>query len=423
MTIAAPRPHGRIAAGWALLLLFMANALNWGDRMLFGVVAEPIKHDLALSDTQLSLASGLFFVLVNLVGGLFIARLVDRGHRIRILGAGIALWSAATALTGYATGYGTLALARIAVGIGEASAFPAALSLIPDLFRADARGRALALFQSSNFVGIVAGTVFAGILAAALGWRGMFQACGLAGVALALVLVLTVREPARQAETVGEPVAYWPDLVAGTRRVLAIPGFVALALGLGVAMMVGSVLGAWAPAFLQRSHGVPLAEVGVVIGPSVGLGGIVGTILSGFLADRLLRSSASPGRVLRIPLVCVPLSLPFMAGFVFAPSLGPAMICAGVMNLLLSAAVPPTMSWVVNVAPPPDRALAATIVLTALGLVGGALGPFVVGVTSDALAASLGAESLRYGLATMLVSIPLATALFVQATRRNPAGS
>lgn len=418
MSSARGQAYGAARAGWALFLLFLANALNWGDRMLFGVVAEPVKQDLALSDTQLSLASGLFFVLINLVGGLFIARLVDRGHRVRILAAGIVLWSAATAATGIATDFATLALARIVVGLGEASAFPAALSLIPDLFRPDVRGRALAVFQSSNFVGIVAGTILAGVLAASLGWRDMFQVCGLAGIALAALLVLTVREPTRS--DAGEETKarnYWQDLAASIRRVLAIPGFVPLALGLGVAMMVGSVLGAWAPAFLQRSHGVPLSQVGVIIGPAVGIGGVIGTIVSGFLADRILRSSDEPRRILLVPLVCVPMSLPFMAGFVFFPALAPAMACAAIMNVLLSAAVPPTMTWVVNVAAPPDRALAATLVLTALGLIGGALGPFIVGATSDALNARVGAESLRYGLSTMLLSVPVATGLLARAWR------
>jgi len=164
----------RATALWALCLLFVANVLNTGDRALLGVVTEQVRGELSLSDTQMSLANGLFFTVFNLVGGLFLSRLIDRGNRTRILALGIAGWSIATAATGLATDFAPLAIARIGVGIGEATAFPAAMSLIPDLFRTQARGRAVAVFQSSVFIGIVGGTIAAGVLAAAIGWRAMF---------------------------------------------------------------------------------------------------------------------------------------------------------------------------------------------------------------------------------------------------------
>ena len=122
-------------ACWTLIVLFCSNVFNVGDRMLLGMVAEPVKQELGLSDTQLSLANGFLFVLANLAASLFIARLADRGNRKRILAAGIAAWSVATAGNGLAHDFTTLSLARIGVGLGEATAFPAAMSMIPDLFR------------------------------------------------------------------------------------------------------------------------------------------------------------------------------------------------------------------------------------------------------------------------------------------------
>ena len=276
------RPISPIVASWTLFLLFLANVLNVGDRMLLGVVTEPVRHDLRLSDTQMALANGLLFVLFNLIAGLFIARLVDRGNRVRILTLGIAAWSLATAATGFASNFSTLALARLGVGIGEATAFPAVMSLIPDLFRPQVRGTAVGVFQSSSFIGIVGGTVLAGVLAAALGWRPMFIVCGLAGMVLATLVVLTVREPSREVPL--DPTAndggWLAGMAAGLKRVTTIPGFVPLALGFGVSAMMGAVLGAWGPAFLHRSHGVPLREVGIVIGPAVGVGGLAGTLAS-----------------------------------------------------------------------------------------------------------------------------------------------
>jgi MFS family permease len=408
-----------VIACWTLFLLFIANVLNVGDRMLLGVVTEPVRHDLGLSDTQMSLANGFLFVLFNLVAGVFIARLADRGNRVRILAVGIAAWSISTAATGLAHNFPALALARVGVGIGEATAFPAVMSLIPDLFRPQVRGRAVAMFQSSSFIGIVGGTVLAGVLAAALGWRNMFLACGVAGVVLAMGLVLSVTEPARETAPGPEPSNdRWVEgMNAGLRRVFAAPGFVPLALGFGISAMMGAVLGAWGPAFLQRSHGVPLREVGIVIGPAVGIGGLAGTLVSGAIADRLVRRRGSTAAMLRVPLVALPLATPFMAGFVFAPSLFEAMVCAALMNFLLSSAFVPCVNYAVTRADPGDRALASTMMLAASGLIGGALGPFLVGVLSDAMTPRLATEGLRYAISTMIVTPLLAAGFLLAAVR------
>ncbi|AKH42890.1 MFS family permease [Altererythrobacter atlanticus] len=416
---ANPKAPPKTNPFWALFVLFLANVFNQGDRILFGTVVDPIGRDLAISDTEMSLASGLFFVLFNLVGGLFIARLVDRGNRVRILAIGVAVWSLATAATGLATGFSTLALARIVVGIGEATAVPAAMSLIPDLFRMEARGRAVAVFQTSSFVGIVGGTIIAGVLAAAMGWRSMFIVCGLSGLSVTALLLFSVREPEReeQADRTAIP-AYWRDLVDGCGRVLHRPGFLLLMAGFGAGSMMTFVLAAWAPTFLLRSHDVPLAQVGLVIGPAVGLGGIFGALASGMFADRMVRKRNLAADMLKVPLWSIPLSLPFMAGFIFLPWLAAAMACAAVMNFLLSMATPTAMNFVVNSVAPGDRGLSATLLLAATGLVGGTMGPFIVGLLSDLLAPRLGDESLRIAIAAMLATPVVATIFLVAAYRR-----
>jgi MFS family permease len=417
---AGPAGVPRMTAGWTLFVLFLVNALNVGDRTLLGVVTEPVRIELALSDTHMSLANGFLFVLFNLVGGLVIARFVDRGNRKRILALGVAAWSIATAATGLAHDFLGLSFARIGVGIGEATAFPAAMSLIPDLFAPTARGKAVAVFQSSGFIGIVGGTILAGVLAASLGWRGMFQICGAAGLALVVLLVLSVREPRRETAPQGGAVTPWlEDLLVGGRRILAIPGFAALAVAFGISGMMTAVLGAWGPAFLQRSHGVPLAQVGLVIGPAVGIGGIAGTLFSGFAADRLVRRCGNPAAALRVPLVALPLAVPFMAGFVALPTLTQTMASAAAMNFLLSCGFAPCVSYAVTAAAPGDRGLASTVMLAASGVIGSGLGPFIVGVLSDALAANYGAESLRLAMGSLVVTPLLAAALLWLATRRS----
>lgn len=408
------------AAYWALFVLFLSNLFNVGDRIIFGVVVQPIKLELHLSDTQMSLASGLFFVTFNLIGGLFIARMVDRGNRVRILACGVAAWSLATAATGLAHDFLTLSLARILVGVGEATAFPAAMSLIPDLFRREARGKAIAVFQSSNFIGIVGGTILAGVLGAIIGWRNMFLVCGVAGLIVPVLLLSSVREPAREAgaEESASTAGYWPDLVAGFRRILALPGFMPLFVGFGTSAMMVLVLGAWGPAFLLRSHGVPLHQVGLVIGPAVGIGGITGTLASGVIADRLFKRRGRPEDMLKIAFVAIPLAIPFMAIFAFAQSLVVTMAAAAVMNFLLSSVVPPTMNYAINRTAAHDRGMTSMLLLAANSLIAGALGPLIVGALSDWLTPGYGDEALRHAISSMLLMPPIALALYVVAYRR-----
>jgi len=413
---------GGQGARWTLGVLFLANIFNQGDRILFGTVVDPIGRELAISDTEMSLASGFLFVLFNLVGGLFLARLVDRGNRVRILAVGVAGWSLATAATGLATDFTTLALARIVTGIGEATAFPAAMSLIPDLFRQDARGRAVAIFQSSSFIGIVGGTIVGGVVAAAIGWRSMFMVCGLSGLSVSLLLLFTVREPLRTDDTgTTRQEAYWADLWAGCRRVLLLPGYIHLLIGFGLASMMTYVLAAWGPTFLLRSHDVPLAQVGIVIGPAVGIGGITGTLVSGFLADRMMARRGRPADMLKVPLIAVPLALPFMTGFAFLPALAAAMLCAAVMNFLLSSALPPAINFAVSSVASRDRGIVSTIMLAASGLIGGSMGPLVVGALSDVLTPHYGDDGLRMAISSMLVTPAAATYFLYRAYRNSSA--
>lgn len=405
-------------AGYTLFLLFLVNVFSIGDRILLGIVTEPVKRDLALSDTQMSLANGFLFVSFNLIIGLFIARWVDQGNRKRILAAGLAVWSLATALTAVANDFYMLSLSRVLVGAGEATVFPVALSMIADLFKPSARPRSVAIFQSSIFVGLIGGSIIAGVLAAAHGWRAMFVICGVAGMVLFVLMLATMKEPARvdaAPNAAKPPVSELPKQIGA---VVKVPGFIWLTLGLGVSAMGGAILSAWGPAFLQRSHGVPLAQVGAVIGPAVGLGGIFGTIASGFGASYLSRRFGDQRYSLMIPIISMPLAAPFVAAFVLAPQLSTAMIAAFVMNLLLSAAVAPCMALNISIVRPDQRGMASALMLIANGLIGGALAPYMVGALSDTLTPQLGTEALRYALCIMIAPPIVGSAVLIMAYRR-----
>jgi MFS family permease len=408
------------AARWMLLLLVLANVLSVGDRMLLGVVTEPIRLELALSDVQMSLASGFFFVLFHLGGGFVVARMVDRGNRKRILVIGIVVWSLATAATGLANDFLSLSIARVGLGIAEAAVFPAAMSLIPDLFDRNVRGRAMATFQTSGFLGVMVCTSIAGLLAGSLGWRSMFVLFGLAGIAFALLVQLTGKEPARghHCGQTQPPPPYMTDLFSACGRVLVLPGFACLALAFGVAAMVAASTGTWGPAFLQRSHGVSLAQVGFAIGLSSGIGGIAGTLLAGVLIDALAKRNHLPSAMLRIPIVVLPLCTPFLLGFLFSPDLGVTVACAGILSFLLGCGVAPCVTHAVTCVIPADRGIASIVMLAAAGLIGSALGPFLIAAVSDLLADRLGNESLRYALSVLVLAPLVSAALLAVALRQ-----
>lgn len=397
-------------AGYTLFVLFLCNFLNIADRTLLGIVVDPVKADLRLSDTQMSLVSGTAFVLFNLLMGIFIARWVDHGNRKRILILGVALWSGATALTGLAQGFWSLGLTRILVGVGEATAFPVAISMISDLFAAPKQPRAISVFQASTFVGLVVGAILAGVLAAAHGWRAMFLICGLSGFALVALMLVSMREPVRTRDT--DDQLQEKNLLQAIGHLVGLPGFKALSLGMAFAGMAVAVLPTWAPAFLLRSHGVPLASVGALIGPAVGLGGITGTIVSGLLASHLARKHGGEVHGLLVPLIAVPLAAPFFLVFILAPSLVLAMSSAAIMNFLLASAMGPCIAVAIGIAPVRMRAVSSTLMLLASGIIGGAVAPVIVGAVSDTTAPHLGTDALRYGLATM-APMPLVAGLLL----------
>ena len=395
----------RSAPGYTLLLLFGANALNVADRALLGIVVDPVKADLALSDTQMSLVSGAAFIVFNLLVGIYIARWADHGNRKLILLIGVALWSAATALTALAQGFWSLALTRVLVGVGEATCFPVAISMLADLYTGPRRPRAISIFQASVFVGIVAGSILAGVIAGAIGWRQMFAAWGLAGFALVALMWGTMREPARASEegTLAATLSV-EQLGPSLRFLLGRPGFLLLLLGAGVASMTSAVLPIWAPTFLLRSHGVSLESVGALIGPPVGLGGIGGTIFAGFAAGRLARRRGVEADALAIAAIALPLAAPLFAGMLLLPSLPMVVACIFLMNFLLASALPICINVAVGVARPRMRAVASTLILVSSGIIGSALAPAIVGSLSDALMPRLGAESLRYAMSTLAIT-------------------
>ena len=415
----APQSTGLFAT-YTLLLLLLANVINYADRALLGIVVEPIRKELLLSDTEISIISGFAFSLFFLLAGIAIARWVDRGNRKIILVVGVAIWSLATAATGYAQGFYSLAACRMFVGIGEAVVFPVAMSLLADLYPGPKLTRTVSIFQASSGIGIMLGSVLAGVLAAALGWRTMFEVFGIAGIVFVLLVALTLRPVART--TAPEAAGADGGLINAIRRVLALPGLLWLALGYGASNMVLASLPVWSPAYLQRSHGVQLAEVGALVGPPAVLGGIAGGIFAGLLATRLIQRSGNRWAGLIVPIVALPLAVPAYAAFLFAPTLPMVLVAIAVMNFFLSSGLGPCVALAMSLVPASQRGVTSTIMLIVQNLLAFAIGPLLIGLVSDALKPTYGEEALRYALAMMLVAPLIASLLLWNARRRISIG-
>lgn len=407
--------RGGLVAAYAMLLLLLANIFNYADRALLGIVVEPIRKELLLNDTEISIVSGFAFSLFFLIAAIGIARLVDRGNRRLILGVGIALWSGATAATGWAQDFYSLALCRMLVGVGEAVVFPVALSLMADLYPGPRLTRQVSIFQASSGIGIMVGSVLAGILAAAHGWRTMFEIFGAAGLALVLLITLTMRPTPRIAIRDQEGVTDG-GLIAALRAILKVPGMAWLAFGYGASNMALACLPVWSPAFLLRSHGVALEDVGKLVGPPAVIGGIAGGIFAGILAARLIKRSGNRHAGLIVPIVALPLAIPAYATFLFAPSLQIVVVAIAVMNFLLSSGLGPCVALAVSLVAPNRRGVTSTLMLIVQNLLAFALGPLLVGLASDALTPTHGPDALRYALAIMLAA-PLAASLLLWKAR------
>jgi predicted MFS family arabinose efflux permease len=272
------------SARYTLFVLFLINFLNFFDRILPAIVAEPLRKEFHLDDTMLGLI-GTAFILVYAVAGLPLGRLSDRVRRTRVIAAGVFTWSLMTAATAGAWNLASLFAARLGVGIGEASAAPAANSLIGDLYPAERRARAFGLFMLGLPVGSLACYSLGGYLAQHYGWRTPFLVAAVPGLIVA-AMILAVRDPVR-----GSQETYVVGTAAAVNRpyrgVLGIPTLWWIIVSGASINFAAYSLGNFLPALLARFHHASVAQAGIASAIALGASGLVGLTLGGMVADRL----------------------------------------------------------------------------------------------------------------------------------------
>jgi MFS family permease len=403
MSSAARAP--RQSASLVLGLLLLAYIFNFLDRQILGILAQPIKADLHLSDTQFGAVGGLAFALLYSALGIPLAIVADKTSRSAVITGSLAVWSGFTALCGTATGFGQLFLYRLGVGIGEAGGVAPSYALIADYFPAERRARALAIFSLGVPIGLASGTLIGAYIAHAINWRAAFVVIGIAGLLLAPVLKLVVRDPPSVSRAAAQ---------APIRSVFSIlarkPAFWLLAFASSASSVCGYGLALWTPSILQLSFKLDILATGNFLASLLLLGGCAGVFAGGWLADRL--GGADRAWYARLPAIAWIVSIPAWGLGLFAPNLWiawPLLLIGTGVNILWLA---PVTTAVQHLVPRAMRSTASASFLLINNLVGLGAGPLLIGWLSDELKAGYGADALRdagvactafYAVAALLV--------------------
>jgi len=388
---------------YALGVLTLVYTSSHVDRQIMGIVLEPIKLELGASDTQMGFLVGLTFAIFYATLGMPIAMLADRTSRRNIVTVSVTIWSGMTALCGYAGSFVQLALARIGVGVGEAGSSPPSHSIISDLFPVETRGTAMGIFALGVNFGLLIAYLGGGVMSEHWGWRATFVAVGLPGLAIAALLHFTTIEPRRGATDAKPRPSATPPVVDDApafmdvwRHMWMQKSTRHLTIGAALAGFTGYGFTLWMPTFFIRSHSLSPTEVGLVLALMSGIVGGLGTFTAGRLADVLARRDVR----WRAWLVAAAKGgyVPFLVAFFLIDDLRFALVLYLVPAFFGGFYLAPTFALIQSLVTLRMRALASSIVLFILNIIGMGFGPQLVGVLSDLFAPAYGAESLRMAL-------------------------
>lgn len=417
----SPEAAGKSAgyAWYVVGLLTLVYAIHTVDRSIFTILLEPIGREFRLNDAQLGLLAGMSYAIAYCIAAIPIGLLADRTNRRNLLTGLIATWSVLTALAGQAQSFVSLVAIRAGVGLAEAGGQPLSMSIIADYLPQRRRAAAAGIFMSGTGVGALAGLVIGSLVAARYGWRVAFVVVGLPGLLVALLVLLTLREPRRGALAVDGPVVAQGGvpLTETLRFMLSQKGLLLLLGGTVTATLASAAVGVWMPTFLMRVHGFGLAQAGMVTAGVSGFANIAGSFGGAYLIDRIgRRDVAAQPRFASAVLLLAALAVPtaMIAG---DPVLAIAALI--VWGTSFPAAHGASYGLCTGLVHAPMRG--ATIALLALlnNLVGYGLGAQISGLVSDALRPVAGIRSLPLTLAVLGFVFYLAAAcLFWLSSRR-----
>ena len=403
-TEAAVNPYSaRGRRAYVLGLLTLIYVFNLIDRQILSILQQSIKEDLGLSDAQLGLLTGFAFATFYVLAGVPIARLADRSIRRNIISWAVGTWSLMTALCGLAQNYAQLFAARVGVGIGEAGCSPPAHSMISDMYEPEKRTSALSIYNSGIYLGILFGFLFGGWLNETIGWRYTLMAVGIPGILLAILTRLTVPEPLRGASEKNT------QANQNMRPFLSVLSFLwarksarYIAIGGGLSAFSAYAVMNWMAPYMIRMHNMSTGELGTWLALSIGVFGGLGTVASGFVADRLAKRDVR--WYMWLPAIAMLLSGPLYFVTFTSTGMYSTLIFLTIPIALSNVFVSVSIAMIHGMAEHKMRATASALFFLIANFVGLGLGPLSIGVASDYFETDYGNESLRYA---MLYIIPI----------------
>jgi len=395
-------PVSRRTAWWTVGILAFVAVLDWADRALISAIAEPVKQEFDLSDAQLGFAMGFAMVIMRVLIGVPIGRISDSWNRRNVLALSLGFWSLMTIATGMARNFTQFIGARLCVGGGTAGSYPPTLSMLGDLFPLQSRGVALGIWSIGTTIGFSVGLAAGALIAEHYGWRTAALSFGIAGVVVAMLLFVIVKEPVRR-NAVGTELAdekapsTWNVIVfiSGQRSLLhTIWGFILL-------NFLEGAQNYWTQSFYVRTHGMSIGEAGSTLAGVWLVSGIIGSFFGGYLMDHLGRRDLRwhtwlPGLA---GLVCVIPSCVIYLG----PSPAVSLTGSFVNTMVWSTWYAAQMMLMTGLVGSRMRATSWALVMLITLTLGNALGPQVIGLISDWIEPSVGLLSLRYAMLSILI--------------------
>lgn len=389
MTQAAPVPaHSPGYARLVLAMLLIVYTFNWVDRQILGILAPSIKEDLGLSNTQLGALGGIAFAALYSTLAIPLALLADRTSRTWVITVSMTVWSAFTALCGLAGGFWQLFAFRVGVGVGEAGGVAPSYALISQYFPQHQRARAMSIYALGIPVGLALGVLFGAAIAQAVDWRWAFIVVGLAGVVIAPIFRLVVKEPPKAPSSGRVPVGKVFGTLSKKRS------FWLMALAAACSSTCGYGLAFWSPSILIQQFGFDLSQTSWFYGSLLLVGGVIGVYSGGVLADRLGKSDR--GAYAWVSGVAWLATAPFFIAAFLSPSPIWAWALLVIPNALNILFVGPITTAAQHLVPAQMRATASACFLLINNLIGIGAGSWLLGGLSDVMTPRFGEDSLIY---------------------------
>lgn len=410
--VASPKISGR---AWVLAVLTLTYTFNHVDRSILLGLIEPIKNELNIGDAQVGLLSGLAFAAFYATLGIPVAMWADRGNRRNIIALAIGVWSAMTALSGFAQNFWQLLLARMGVGVGEAGGTPPATSMIADLYAPEERATALGIYTCGIGLGIMAGFAISGYVNEAYGWRTAFLVAGIPGLILALIVRFGIREPARGLADKRTDVEPAPPLGETLKFIFGQSSYLWLLAGCLLICISSNAFLAFTSSHLQRTYTLTPGQVSLPLGLLIGGVGSIGAVVLGQVCDRMSKRDMR-WRPLIIAL-CAAAALPFAWMFLRAPSVEMAYawnIVPSFIGLVYASVAYTATQELVKIR---MRSFASAFTLFCLTLIGIGFGPLIAGMMSDAFKAAGADLPLARALEIMLIFNAASIVCLLMATR------